>query len=173
MKQVTIEDQDQDYKAQGNVKSLEPMQNTIPKPPKSIVESIRTLDKQSQFYKPAVVNIIHQIQAKLHSWELFSDEQIHDALKGLRIILTQLPIINLDDKLNLIFELVKLIHSSELPMKTRVGVSECVLMVFKVKIAIKAILQLTRSEKVKSILNQVFLVCLDSCNQSDNDDEDL
>lgn len=78
--------------------------------------------------------------AKLNSWELFSDEQITDANKAMRMILTQIPVISLDDKLFIIFELSKLMASQEMPTETRIAISECILITLKAKLTIKALL---------------------------------
>lgn len=45
-----------------------------PKPPKTIVQQVKNMDKKSGFMKEQGAFVINRIFAVFKSWELFSDE---------------------------------------------------------------------------------------------------
>ena len=102
------------------------------KPEKTIVAEVTKLDSRSKYYKQKTEQIMTRIMSTMTSWELFSDDQIKDANKALKM-LQQTLVYNPEDQKPIVRSLIRLVGSNEVPLHIRFQIAVNVYLMFKNK----------------------------------------
>lgn len=86
---------------------------------RSIYEQVKHIDKTSHFQKQQVQELQNKIVATLESWELFSDDQVSDVNKALKMLIVQMHL-GSEEQLALMQQLGGVVSSNDAPMHIRI-----------------------------------------------------